>query len=264
MYAGGRQRPSGGSRRGHGELMSTSRLGEHADATRSDEQTDDDEHHAPEDLAAEEGEHARDHQYDGENPEQKFHVDASTRSVAGETFARVAAPLLTTEAIAVGRLACGPPSRFVEAAARDQLERGPGAAAGPGSAHAGRVEGAHRPVQADRLGGVASPRRRRTRHRGRPCQRWARPERRGVRGEPGCGLRGCGVGSRDHGPRSPGDHRGPVRPHRDSPVTNRAGGRLPTDRPGRRRRRGRRGGHRRRRGGSGAAGPGPTGRCRRI
>ena len=67
--------------------MPTSRLGEQADATRSDEQTDDDEYHAPEDLAAEEGEHARNHQYNGENPEHKFHVDASTRPVAGETFA---------------------------------------------------------------------------------------------------------------------------------------------------------------------------------
>src|SRR3954468_17518289 len=47
---------------------------EDADATRSDQKADDDQHDPPEDLAAEQGENAGHHQDHRENPEQQIHV----------------------------------------------------------------------------------------------------------------------------------------------------------------------------------------------
>jgi hypothetical protein len=49
-------------------------LGEDAHATRTDEETDDDEDDAPENLTPEERQNSGNDQYDREDPQEKFHA----------------------------------------------------------------------------------------------------------------------------------------------------------------------------------------------
>src|SRR5256885_1682208 len=56
-----------------GGVRATPRSGEDADAPGTDQQSDDDEHDAPEDLGAKQGNDAGHHQHNRENPQQSSH-----------------------------------------------------------------------------------------------------------------------------------------------------------------------------------------------